>query len=70
MRYKIRTKVRSVEQITRVVRAWKVGDNVLQDTEDLGWFVCFEGSWERLHLGRERPALHEGQTVEITIEGL
>lgn len=70
MRYKIKTKVKSVERISRVVRAWKVGDDVKQETEDLGWFVCFNGSWERLHLGNTKPELVEGQEVEIIIRRL
>lgn len=70
LRYKIKTTVKSVEQITRIVRSWKEGDGVFTDTEDLGWFVCFEGSWERLHLGHEKPTLCKGQKVEITIQGL
>lgn len=70
MRYKIKTRVKSVERISRVVRSWKVGDDVKQEIEDLGYFVCFEGSWERLHIGNIKPDLEEGQPVEITIRGL
>lgn len=60
MRYRIKTTVKSVEHITRVVRSRKIGDEVFSDTEDLGWFVCFEGSWERLHLGHDKPHLQVG----------
>lgn len=70
VRYKIKSCVKSIEQITRVVGARMVNGQAVQETEDLGWFVCFEGSWERLHLGWERPTLTKGQQVEITIEGL
>ena len=46
-----------------------VGEKAELEEEDLGWFVCFEGSWERLHVGEEQPTLRVGQKVEITIEG-
>jgi hypothetical protein len=47
-----------------------VGPKPTFDEEDLGWFVCFEGSWERLHVGSEQPTLIVGQKVLIMIEGL
>lgn len=44
---------------TRVVR-------IIQKKE--GWFVHFEGSWEMLNLGLDRPDLEEGDEVIITIQ--
>jgi hypothetical protein len=70
MRYRIKTKVKSVEFLKRTVRGRMVGGKAELTEEDLGWFVCFEGSWEHLHLGNEKPELYEGQPVEITIKGL
>lgn len=38
--------------------------------KDLGWFVCLEGSWEKLHIGPDKPDLKIGQKVEVTLTGL
>ncbi len=70
MKYKVHTTVKSVEFIKRAVRGRMIGGQAVMEEEDLGWFVCFEGSWERLHLGNEKPNLVRGQKVVITIEGL
>jgi hypothetical protein len=71
MIYKINTTVKSVEFLKRNVRGYMGADGrAVIDTEPLGWFVCFEGSWERLHMGNEKPALVKGQKVEIIIKGL
>lgn len=75
MRYKILTTVKSVENVKQVVSGRKVKDADGQDEtvleyEDLGWFVVFEGSWEKLNFGTERPNLKKGQKVEIIIQGL
>jgi hypothetical protein len=70
MIYKILTTVKSVEELDQVVSGRKVGDETVLTKEKLGWFVCFEGSWERLYLGFEEPELKVGQQVEILIRGL
>lgn len=70
MKYKFYTTVKSIERIERVVQTDKVGNEVTQYKEDLGWFVHFDGSWEKLHLGFEEPLLKKGQKVCITLEGL
>jgi hypothetical protein len=49
------------------VRSFKIVDVVHTDTEDLGWYVQFDGSWESLYVGHEQPALSEGQAVVIVI---
>lgn len=67
---KYRTKVKSVEQMDRVVRGRMIGGQAVLDKENLGWYVGFEGSWERLYYGISKPDLKVGQLVEITIEGL
>jgi len=69
-RYKIMTSVRSIEEVEQIVRAHKKGDDVILEKENMGWYVCFEGSWERMYLGNEKPALKIGQKVMITVEGL
>ena len=70
MLYRIKTRVKSIEFRTRVVRTDKVDDAVVATTEDIGWFVCFEGSWEAMFLGFEKPELVKGQGIEITVRGL
>ena len=65
------SRVKSIKNITRVKRAWKdANDDVQSVTEDLGWFVFLEGSWEGLHVGQERPDLLEGQRVKVKIEAV
>jgi hypothetical protein len=73
MQYRVNTCVVRVEEKKRVLRTYKkVGANnqeeIIADTETLGWFVSFEGSWESLYLGREKPALTVGQQVAILIQ--
>lgn len=71
MIYKINTTVKSVEFLHRNVRGYLGLDGkAVTDTEPLGWYVCFEGSWERIYLGDTKPVLVKGQKVEITIKGL
>jgi hypothetical protein len=71
MIYKILTTVKSVEFLHRNVRGRMGPDGqAIIDTEPLGWYVSFEGSWERLHLGDTKPTLVKGQQVEILIRGL
>lgn len=68
MKYVIPTRVKLVEEVYRVVRADKRGDDVVVVRENLGWSVLFEGSHERLFLGYEKPDLQAGDPVRITIE--
>jgi hypothetical protein len=69
-RYKIPTKVVRVEHKSITLRSWKTADGTVEaTTEKIGWWVSFEGSWESIYLGSERPDLYEGQDVLITIEG-
>jgi hypothetical protein len=73
-RYRISTTVRSIEFVKQTVRTtMEKGEDgekkVVAEAEDVGWFVCFEGSWERLFLGMDKPDLVKGQQVEITIQG-
>jgi ribosomal protein L21E len=67
-RYRYHTKVKKVEHMHRMARAWKVGDEVHTEMEDQGWSVLLEGSWEWLHIGTEKPDLEVGQKVIVTIE--
>jgi hypothetical protein len=66
--YIIKTRVVKVERKELVVRAYKIGDEVFQDKENLGWFVLLEHSHEYLYLGQEQPDLVVGQKIRIRIE--
>ena len=65
---KFRTRVARVEQRRRLARAWRDGDDVRTEEEDLGWFVVLEGSLAALSVGHERPPLEVGDRVTVAIE--
>jgi hypothetical protein len=68
MVYKIPTKVIRLEQKSRVTRGFVVEGEAKCFREDLGWFVHFEGSYESLFIGKDRPNdLEPGTHVEIVI---
>lgn len=61
---KIHTAVVSIEEIAKIERVTKDGVPTLAN---LGWFVLFTGSHERLYVGTENPGLAKGDEVEIII---
>ena len=70
-RYRIPTKVAKLELKSVVLRSWKSADGKVQAvTQKRGWWVAFEGSWESIYLGEQRPDLEVGQDIMITIEGV
>lgn len=75
--YKINTKVASVELKKRVTGHRRTGEvdqmgkpiyEAIEET--LGWFVNFEGSWESLYLGPDKPKAVPGQSAVIRVEFL
>ena len=50
-----------------MIRAWKEGDDVKTEEEDLGFFMLLEGSLEYLYVGRTEPPLQVGDKVVVTI---
>lgn len=73
--YKIKTKVVALEEKTHIVGTYstgvKDGNGKLiyeNKVETLGWFVTFEGSWESLFLGMEKPEAVVGQVVTIIVQ--
>ena len=72
MNYVFKAKVKSLESKRRALSAHKhptVENEVVWVYEDIGWFVTFEGSWEALFVGMDRPTdLEPGTEVEISIE--
>jgi hypothetical protein len=70
MPYRIRTKVRHIELKEKRLSSRKDphSDNVIVEIVPLGWFVHFEGSYESIYVGREKPAdLNVGMQVDILI---
>lgn len=70
--YRIPTKVIRVEEKKRITKAWmdetKTPPVAMQETENLGWYVHFAGSFESLCVGPEKPLdLAEGAEVDILI---
>ena len=60
----IHTTVISCEQMDRIDSVTKDG---VPSLTDLGWFVLFAGSHERLYVGSENPGLAKGDEIEIVI---
>lgn len=70
--YVIPVVVKSVEERKRLVRSYKKNSvdpssEVVQEFENLGWFVAFAGSWESISLGKDQPDLKAGDMVDIVI---
>lgn len=68
IKYLIRTKVIEVrEQFDREYISGH-GYDAKFGQKSRGWFVYFQGSYEALHVGAEKPDLKEGDDILITIE--
>jgi hypothetical protein len=67
MKYIFHSTILKIEEKSRVVRAWKDGDDVKTDMENLGWYILLEGSREGLFVGLEKPEFMVGQRVTVTI---
>jgi hypothetical protein len=69
MNIRIPTRVMKLVEESRVVSSRKgEGDTVLCTSETLGWFVHFEGSYEALFVGFEKPeGFDPGTEVDILI---
>jgi hypothetical protein len=70
--YIIETHVLSVTHEHRTVRTVKgtKPDEWVTEREDMGWYVRFEGSYERMYFGPIEPDVRVGDPVRITIERL
>lgn len=66
--YVIFTRVISVTEEEYAVRGRVVDGQAIIDKINLGWYVLFEGSHEKLFLGEDRPQLSAGDKVKILIE--
>lgn len=70
MRFLIKTKVLKIEELFDERYVKGVGKDVVFAKTSKGFFVLFEGSYEKLYLGMERPELQEGDRVRIIIENM
>lgn len=68
MRYVIETKVLKIEELFDRKYEGGFGNNTQFKSLSKGFFVSFEGSYEKLNLGFERPELKVGDKVKIVIE--
>lgn len=72
MNYRIQTRVKRIERRQRSIGTYKEGEGesvtTHSVTEDIGWFVQFEGLWEAIFLGFDEPLLRVGQEVDLVVE--
>jgi hypothetical protein len=70
MTIRIPTRVKKLEEKIRISQSRKdKNGETITVTENLGWFVHFEGSWEALFVGYNRPeGLETGSEVDIIIQ--
>lgn len=62
-----RVLVLNVEERKRSLHVSGTGADAIFRLESVGWFAQFEGSYESLFLGTEKPDLDKGDRVNITI---
>jgi hypothetical protein len=67
---RIPTRVKKLEEKKRISYSRKdKNGEAITIMENLGWFVHFEGSWEALFVGYEKPeGLETGSEVDIIIQ--
>jgi len=68
MRWVTHTRVLSVREEFRKTYVSGFGESAKFNERSLGWYAHLEGSYESLHLGSERPEIHAGDRVKITVE--
>lgn len=68
MIYSIYTKVVKNEESFERLHLSGSGESAVFTKRSLGWFVTFEGSYESLFFGDEKPKLSVGKTVKITFQ--
>jgi hypothetical protein len=67
-RISFKSTVRRLELKQRLVRAWKEGDDVQTEYQELGWYILLDGSHEYLYVGEDKPIGFEiGKLVTVEI---
>lgn len=67
-RYIINTKIRAVEEEFAPHFISGFGADAKFENRSLGWFIFMDGSYEALHVGKEKPELQKGDRIKITLE--
>lgn len=68
VRYVIPTKIVDVEEHFVPTYISGIGADALFENRSKGWFIYLEGSYEAIHVGKDKPELVKGDRVKITIE--
>lgn len=68
MRYIINSTVRGVTEEFYEKYISGFGDSAVFERTSKGWFIFLSGSYEKLHLGFDKPDIKVGDKVKITIE--
>lgn len=66
--YTIMTSVVDVKEHKERRHVEGSGDKAKFSEESTGWFVTFDGSYEALYFGSEKPGFDKGDKVKITFE--
>ena len=66
---KFEAKVTSVQERFESHHVSGVGDDAAFSKVSIGWFIGFEGSWELIHVGTDKPETKIGDvaTIEISL---
>jgi len=65
---KFYSKVKELAPRNKIVRSYRIGDDVECEVQDMGWYMLLEGSWEALYVGTTQPeGLSVGDEVEVVI---
>lgn len=66
--YVIYTKIVEVEEHFVPAYISGFGAEAVFENRSKGWFLYLEGSYEALHVGKEKPELQKGDRIKITLE--
>lgn len=68
MRYIFETKVKQIYEQKDKRHISGFGSDAVFEDISRGWFALLEGSWEALHLGKDKPELKPGDKIKVIIE--
>lgn len=67
-RFVINSKVADVKEEFQPCWISGFGKDAVFENRSRGWFIYLEGSYEALHVGKEKPELQKGDRIKITLE--
>lgn len=62
------TTIVNIEERFRTEYVSGYGSATVFNQVSLGWFILYEGSWEAIHVGYDKPSWKVGDKVKITME--